>query len=235
METYNYSHFKPAHYTVSDFGGPKAGQPSIEMELFDLDGKRQNLSRYLGKRPVVLETVSLTCPSYVQALPKMRNLQKVYPDVLFLVLYVREAHPGGLTPAHRTLGGKLIAARQLEELHHEERTILVDSLEGTAHQQYGSLPNMVYVFDKEGRVAFRADWNQPDHLAYVLKALTSEDRNLFRRDYFSPLSPSVWSAWKALRIGGFNAIWDFMKGIPSLLKLCKLNNLNYHHRALIGG
>ena len=232
METYNYSQFKTAHYRVPEFLGPKAGENYVEMKVHDLQGNPVELSQYLGKRPVVLETASLTSPSYVQSLPKMRRLMQLYPDVLFLVLYVREAHPGSLIRPHKSLGSKLMAARQLVGTHQESRTVLVDTLEGQAHRDYGGLPNMVYLFDTEGKVAFRGDWNRPEHLAYVLKRMMA-GRQVFRRDYFKPAKPKPWATWKALRFAGWPAIWNFLKNLPGMCQLSQEANLKYSHRALL--
>lgn len=218
---------------MKDFHGPKAGESFVEMELFDLSGQRKSLSEYLGKQPVVLETASLTSPTYVQALPHMRGLQQLYPDVLFLVLYVREAHPGRQLPAHQTMGDKMIAARQMVTRYDEKRVVLVDDLNGSSHQAYGGLPNMVYVFDKEGKVVFRGDWNRPGHLAYVLKGMM-QGRQVFRRDYFSPYKPTAKTAVRSVGYAGVDALWQLVKSLPSLIRLCRLARLNYEHRLLSG-
>lgn len=231
MKPYNYTQFKADYYSVPEFHGPQAGEYYYEMEVYDVRGKRRRLSDFLGRRPVVIETASLTNPSYVNALPHMHKLQMQYPEVIFLVLYVREAHPGRQMPAHSSLGNKLIAAQQLASQYNEKRTILVDDLEGTAHQKYGKLPNMVYVFNPNGKVAFRGDWNQPGHLAYVLKGL-QKGRQVFRRDFFAPPKPRVQSVIKALVTGGMDAFWQFIKSLPQLTKLCRLSELSYQHRLL---
>jgi hypothetical protein len=38
------------------------------------------------------------------------------------------------------------------------RDILVDDLAGTAHRGYGLMPNMTWVIDRGGRVAYKANW-----------------------------------------------------------------------------
>jgi hypothetical protein len=38
------------------------------------------------------------------------------------------------------------------------RIILVDDLAGTVHRAYGLMPNMTWVIDRRGRVAYKANW-----------------------------------------------------------------------------
>jgi len=134
METYNYPHFKPEHYSVSEFRGPKAGETFEDLNVFDLDGKNRKLSQYIGRQPVVLETVSITSPVFAHTREAMHQLQQVYPDVLFLLLYVREAHPGNITTAHRSMASKLVTAKYLVDSHKEQRTVLVDDSDGSGHK-----------------------------------------------------------------------------------------------------
>lgn len=42
------------------------------------------------------------------------------------------------------------------------RPILIDDLEGTAHEMYGRLPNMTYILGAGNRVLFRSDWTDAE-------------------------------------------------------------------------
>ncbi len=66
----------------------------------------------------------------------------------FVFVYTREAHPGENYPAHQTLEQKLNHARSLLTVLDVRRTILVDDVEGTGHELYGTLPNMTYLIDR---------------------------------------------------------------------------------------
>jgi hypothetical protein len=82
------------------------------------------------------------------AAPGTERAQKVFQDqdIVFLLVYVREAHPGEYYPAHTTLEQKKRDATDLatqEDIHY---SVLIDDLEGIIH---------LYVIDKDGRVAFR--------------------------------------------------------------------------------
>jgi len=47
-----------------EFGGPKKGQKAPDFTLTTVDGKSITLSNYIGKKPVVLEFGSYTCPVF---------------------------------------------------------------------------------------------------------------------------------------------------------------------------
>lgn len=79
----------------------------------------------------------------------MNRLAQQHPDIHFLLLHVREVHPGSKIPAHQPLQDKLCQARRLLNEEGEHRMILVDSLDGTAHEIYGELPNLIYVIDPQ--------------------------------------------------------------------------------------
>lgn len=104
----------------------------------------------------------------------MEALTRTHPDVAFVFLYVREAHPGERVGAHRTFADKLRSAEMLRQRWHVERSILVDDLSGTLHQAYGLLPNMAYVVDRRGRVTYRADWTDAKAIEMALRYLSGE-------------------------------------------------------------
>lgn len=56
-----------------------------------------------------------------------------------------------------------------------QRQILLDDLEGTAHQCYGMLPNMSWIIGPGGMIQYKATWTDPgdieDALKYALDVL----------------------------------------------------------------
>jgi hypothetical protein len=133
---YNYKHFNAKDYDLEAFPGPAAGEEAVDFNATTLDGKPVKLSEFKGK-VIVLETGSITCPQYVSNIPAMNQLAEKYPDVVSLVLYVREAHPGSKTSAHRTLDEKTVWAHKATVEDDEGRIVLVDALDGKGHLAYG--------------------------------------------------------------------------------------------------
>ena len=215
MSKYNYNHFNPKDYKFTEFIGPKAGEQYIDFEATTLDGKVVSLSDYLNK-PIVLDTGSITCPMYANTTKAMNALQDAYPEVHFLLLYIREAHPGKRTGAVTNFDEKMEHARATERLYGERREVLIDDLEGTAHKLYGSMPNMTYVISKSGLVKFRANWTDIDALQKVLKSI--DDESIVREDFYDIKKPTPFVAVRTLLIGGFDALIEFLVSLPQLLR-----------------
>lgn len=203
---YNYPRFHVRYYDFNRFFGPKPGERFPLEELARPD---------LGGQWVLLETASLTCPMYARHLAGMDELQARYPDVNFLALYVREAHPGERVPQHKTLAEKRGRAQAARRLLGEKRPILVDSLEGALHRRLGSYPNMLYLIRPDGIIAYRSDWAEPEEIEAVLKIRTP--RLLFPRDRVRVQIPSPLIVFRVLFLGGWLAVLDFIKGFPALL------------------
>lgn len=97
-----------------------------------------------------------------------------------IFLYVREAHPGENYPHHSTFAQKIEQARVFKKHWNCRRPILLDDLEGTAHEAFGRLPNMTYILGADHRVLFRADWTDAETVRFALNYLLSVDAR--RRD-----------------------------------------------------
>ncbi|CCQ90506.1 putative Alkyl hydroperoxide reductase/ Thiol specific antioxidant/ Mal allergen [Nitrospina gracilis 3/211] len=216
MDTaYNYPRFSHEYYDFAEFPGPKPGETIPDIAVTDLTGQPVRLSDFRGQ-PVVLETGSVTCPIYVQEIRPMNRLAREYPDVKFLTLYVREAHPGEELHEHKDIEDKRRCAGMVAEKDGEKRQILVDDLDGNAHQKLGGFPNMVYVINAEGTVIFRGNWNHPDKVEEILKS--GDFANVRHRDLYGPDFPTPYTMYRVLARGGRLAFWDLAKSIPRLLK-----------------
>ncbi len=85
-----------------------------------------------------------------------------------MFVYTREAHPGENVPCHDSFERKLACARLLREEAGIGREILVDDLAGTVHRAYGLMPNMTWVIDRGGRVAYKANWTSAPNVEAFL-------------------------------------------------------------------
>ena len=216
MDEYNYQHFDPEDYNFKDFKGPKPGEKYIDFEASTLDGRKVYLSDYLDKS-IVLDTGSITCPMYGNTKAPMNILQEEHPEMHFLLLYVREAHPGGRTKALTTMDEKIEHAKSTHRLYTETREILVDSLDGHAHKLYGAMPNMTYLIGTDGIVKFRANWTNIE----ALKKVLIDSDTIEKKDYYEVSKPSLLVAIRTLLIGGMRALYEFLIGLPRLMTMHK--------------
>lgn len=211
--TYNYDRFSLDQYDFSSFQGPRPGEEAPDIVLGrNQDGSERRLSDLRGKW-VVLETGSVTCPIYVNHINPMTRLAEKHPDKEFVVLYVREAHPGGKIGPHQSRTEKERAAALTRELG-ETRAISVDDLEGTAHKAYGSMPNMVYIIDPQGRVAYRSNWQNPEKIEQLLE----NPEAAFGEDTINPPEAPLKTTFAILMKGGWQAVWDFARELPAMMR-----------------
>jgi hypothetical protein len=171
------------------------------------------LSDFLDKT-IVLDTGSITCPMYANTTEPMNLLKKEYPNIHFLLLYVREAHPGGRTKQLTSFTEKVSNAKATRYLYNEKREVLIDTIDGVAHRLYGSMPNMTYVIGKDGIIKFRANWTNINALKEVLR----DPEKIVYKDYYSVVKPPISIAVRTLLIGGLRALYEFIKGLPQLLR-----------------
>ena len=94
----------------------------------------------------------------------------------FLTIYVREPHPGEHYSEHRSWEQKLKYAQECRNQDGIQTTLLIDDLDGTVHIAYGSLPNMVYVIEKSGKIVFKAMWTDHKEIESVLANLAVADQ-----------------------------------------------------------
>jgi len=208
---YNYKHFGFWHYSLERFDGPKIGAIAPDFTAITLNNKTVRLSDFRGKI-VVLESASITCPATIGTTNDMQRLVRQYSDVTFLLLYVREAHPGERITAHTSFDEKLSCAKRFQEEEHDNRRIVVDDLEGTAHKQYGLFPNFVYVIDSEGYIAWRTPWNVTKRLNEVLASIHKNPHARFPEEYLLPYIKNM--GFRALKRAGWRTILDLIPNIP---------------------
>lgn len=214
QSTYNYQTFQANLYEFLDVPGPKVGEDATDFVATTLDGQEVKLSDYFGKL-IILETGSITCPQYVARINPMNQLAEEYPDVTFLLLYVREAHPGDTILEHHSIDDKLTQAARLQEEERENRTVIVDDLNGTAHQTYGSLPNMLYIIDNNAKVALRSDWSDVDAVRLALKRWQAGETISHSQYGFKPVALPI--VLRVLKRAGWDAIFDFFVALPKLI------------------
>ena len=218
---YNRPRFTVMQYDWDVFKGPRAGELAIDFPLTDLDGNEVCISDFRSKW-LVIETGSSTCSMYTKNMPGMKSLREQHPDVTFVVVYVREAHPGERLHQHQTFEEKMSAARTLTPKYDEDRIILVDQLGGKFHITYGAMPNIVYVINPEGIVHYRCNWATADGLGEALADRDNINTNEHADMHKLKASRGIWIAVKTMWTGGILALWDFVVALPKLAKRHKL-------------
>ena len=213
MNDYNYERFSADDYDLDQFDGPTVGEKAPDFTCTTIDNQSKQLLEFEGDF-LVLELGSITCPLFQQRRNGMSQLHKQFPNVSHTILYVREAHPGSKIPPHQTVAEKQKCAQLLQEEDGEDRLILVDGLDGAAHQAYGSLPNSIYIINASGCVVYRAKWNNASATQKAVSRLVA-GKTPNPESYFTPAAPPV--LMKTLMRGGNEAVTDFMRGLPQLV------------------
>jgi len=207
---YNYKHFKAALLKPKRLG-PHRGDRAPTFIAKTLDGDDCGLCDFAGRR-VVIETASLSDPDFKRNQPAMRRLHCRFPEVQFIILYVREAHPGGKISQHQDFAEKMQRAKTVAA--HDERLVLVDDLAGTVHKRYGLMPNMCFVINDQGFIEYRSNWCEPEDVEVLLSGLKLRGEQ--------PDAPMSWRKTPfpvlvhVLSTAGVAAILDYMKALPRL-------------------
>lgn len=152
--------------------------------------------------------------------PPLTQLYRKYRahDLEFLIIYVRESHPGENFPHHRSFEQKMTHARKLKELEGIHLRILVDDLQGSAHRKYGLLSNMVYLIDREGTVVYKSDWTDAAELDEMCASLLRLEKmkkegfpiirkGVSQRLHWIPMDPALRE--RVYRRSGEKAIKDY--------------------------
>ena len=164
------------------------------------------------ERPLLLITGSITCPMTASALPVIKELHAEFGDrVDFVLLNVREAHPGAHLPQPATDEEKLSHARSLRERYHVPFTVAVDTLDGDLHQRLDGKPNAAFLLDTTGEVVFRAHWARDDRsirdaLHSVLAGTVPEKRQ--SKAMLAPVAMAMGSVDEVMRTAGPGATRD---------------------------
>ena len=160
------------HFNRDD-PGPGDGVPALDLPTVQKGRFRSSDLAVTG--PALLIFGSSTCPMTDSAAPGLNELYCRFGDrVRFVMVNVREAHPGKALPQPRTLEAKTAHAELLRDLHGFEFEIAVDDVDGTLHRALSPKPNSAYVLGADGTILFRAHWaNDTEALAAALTAVVA--------------------------------------------------------------
>ncbi len=130
-----------------------------QFELLATDGSNLVNENVFGDKPVIFIFGSMTCPMTASAAPSVQELYDEFGDrVEFIMLYVREAHPGEYFAQSETIEEKLDYARTLKDFYDMRWTVAADNIDGDLHRALDPKPNSAFLADKEETILFRSLW-----------------------------------------------------------------------------
>lgn len=221
---YNHEHFHSTIFArdlqaMRGSGRLHPGDEAPDFDLQDTEARSWRLSELRG-RPVVLILGSASCPMTRGA---VASLQEVYHDYRdrteWLMMYVREAHPGEGLPPHKTFEQKQRHADFLRRDDQIAWPIVVDDLQGTTHRAYGLLPNPIFLIDADGRIAFRGDFSHGPSLRRALDRLFAQGQKgaiPHGEDHVMHMLGASVYGWHAVLRSGDGAVQDIVVGMPPL-------------------
>lgn len=222
MGEYNYQHFSRGilrELESQSFSGPAAGDRAPDFRAVTLSGERVRLSDYEGESNVLLVFGSATCPFTSASIGGLNDLYDSLDldNTQVLFVYVREAHPGEIIPAHRSEREKANAARLLADEERVDMPILIDDVQGSIHRKYSGLSNPAFLIDKSRKVAFRSRWAKPQELRLAVEQLLQLQKKLGTEhvvvrggeDLMAPFPYDRLRAFRAIERGGEDSVSDF--------------------------
>ncbi len=162
VNEYRYKHFTTSLlFRDLRFGQGAAAPGNVfpEFELITTESARLVNEDVFGDKPVIFVFGSMTCPMTASAAPSVQKLFDEFGDrVNFIMMYVREAHPGELFTQPETIEEKLEYARALRDFYDIQWTVAADTVDGDLHRALDPKPNSAFVMDKDGIILFRSLW-----------------------------------------------------------------------------
>lgn len=176
-------HYRFEHLSVPDVmrdmyfssTDPSPGDRVPEFDLPTLGGGRFRSRDLAETGPALLIFGSSTCPMTDHAAPGLNELHLRFGKyVRFVMVNVREAHPGSAFPQPGTLDTKMKHAERLRDLYGFEFEVAVDDVDGTLHRSLSPKPNSAYILGDDKTILFRAHWaNDTDALRAALDAVVT--------------------------------------------------------------
>jgi hypothetical protein len=150
--------------------GPKVGEPAPDFTLKSIDGKETvQLSKQIGKKPVVLVLGNFTCGPFRALYPDVDAVYGRYKaQANFVMVYVREAHPldGWKMESNARLGvavkqpttdaERTAVCEQFRKKLKPGMPVLVDEISDPVGNGYSGMPARLYVIDTNGKVAYKS-------------------------------------------------------------------------------
>ena len=147
-----------------------------DLQIIEANGRAFSPSQYKG-HIVVLEFGSMSCPVFRTHAQEMEKLKAIEgARAFFLIVYTREAFPAGdknvernrdegvSVPEAKSLNDRKAQALEAQRELRITIPVAVDSMDDSVSNAFGGYPNGVVVIGKDGKIAARQQWTNPDTL-----------------------------------------------------------------------
>jgi thiol-disulfide isomerase/thioredoxin len=191
-------------------------------ELLSTSGDRLDNDKVFRDKPVLLIFGSMTCPMTASAAPSVQQLYDEFGDrVDFIMLYVREAHPGENYMQAESMEEKLEHSRALKEFYGIEWTVAADKLDGDLHRALDPKPNSAFLMNRDGIILFRSLWAADYDALRVALAAAAAGRLPERNQsvaLIGPVARAMGQVQAVMERGGPQAVRDLWRaGLPMAL------------------
>lgn len=168
------------------------GDTVPDFDLPTISRRRFRSRGLIHHRATLMVFGSSTCPMTDNSAPGLKELHRRFgARVQFVMVNVREAHPGARLVQPESAEDKMAHARYLRDLHDLPFDVAVDDIDGALHRAFGAKPNAAYLIGPDGIILFRAHWaNETQALARALKRVAA-GRKLGRRKSSAMLGPML--------------------------------------------
>jgi hypothetical protein len=227
---YRYENFA-LHHMLADMrfdpDSPAPGDPLPHLDLETIEGERITMEDL--DRPHLFVFGSNTCPMTASAGSALDRLHREFGDhVRFVLVQVREAHPGEHLGQPTSLESKRVHAERLRDFLGIDFTVAVDDLEGSFHTSLDPKPNATYLVGANGEIVFRSMWASDERgLSEALGAAAHgaiPPRQQSRR-VVGPMLRSIGYVDQVLRDAGPRATRDLAKSAPPMLLAGRMASL----------
>jgi thiol-disulfide isomerase/thioredoxin len=192
------SDYRYRHFTTSLLfrdlrfrqGAAKPGDSLPPFQIVSTNGESLENRDVFGDKPVLLIFGSMTCPMTASAMPSLQALYAEFSGQIdFIMLYVREAHPGEHFTQSETIEDKLENARTLKQFYDIRWTVAVDNIDGDLHRALDPKPNAAFLMSNTGEILFRSLWAADRQALRQALAASAAGRELDTKQSQSLLGP----------------------------------------------
>lgn len=118
---------------------------------------------------------------------------------------IRQAHPGPDAKPYNLFDQKFRDAQTYKRVDGVLAEVLVDDVQGSVHQVYGTMADPTYLVDRDGRVSYYNMWTYAPIMNEAIKALLAQDGKGVvlgeGMDQIPYIAPWLVDGWRGIRRG----------------------------------